>query len=85
MDMGIKGSNNEPRGTCKMALLDTHSHDKDNGDISGAIEVTAVFVIIAIRAAFCSKSIAVQSRCKVTPPDNLVLGCALTGRTVGTI
>jgi hypothetical protein len=68
-----------------MALLDAHSHDKDNGDISGAIEVTAVFVIIAIRAAFCSKSIAVQSRCKVTPPDNLVLGCALTGRTVGTI
>jgi hypothetical protein len=62
MDMGIKGSNNEPRGTNKMAPLDAHSHDKDNGDISGAIsgaiEVTAVFVVIAIRAAFCSKSIA---------------------------
>ena len=45
--MGIKGSNNEPQGTNKMALLDAHSHDKDNkdnGDITGTIEVTAAFV-----------------------------------------
>jgi hypothetical protein len=41
IDMGIKGSNNEPQGTNKMALLDAHSHDKDNGDITGTIEVTA--------------------------------------------
>jgi hypothetical protein len=27
-----------------MALLDAHSHDKDNGDITGTIEVTAAFV-----------------------------------------
>ena len=44
MDMGIKGSNNEPQGTNKMALLDAHSHDKENGDITGTIEVTAAFV-----------------------------------------
>jgi hypothetical protein len=66
-------------------LLDARSHDEDNGHITGTIEVTAAFAITAIRAAFCSKSIAVQSRCKVTPPDNLVRGCALTGRTVGAI
>ena len=41
---GIKGSNNEPPGPNKMALLDAHSHDKDNGGITGTIEVTAVFV-----------------------------------------
>jgi hypothetical protein len=44
MDMGIKGSNNEPQGTNKMALLDAHPHDQDNGDITGTIEVTAAFV-----------------------------------------
>jgi hypothetical protein len=27
-----------------MALLDAHSHDKDNGDITSIIEVTAAFV-----------------------------------------
>jgi hypothetical protein len=27
-----------------MALLDAHSHDKDNGDITGTIEVAAAFV-----------------------------------------
>ena len=37
MDMGIKGSNNEPQGTNKMALLDAHSHDKDDGDITGTL------------------------------------------------
>ena len=37
MDMGIKGSNNEPRAQIKIALLDAHSHDKDNGDITGTL------------------------------------------------
>jgi len=41
MDMGIKGSNSEPRAQIKMALLDARSHD---GDITGTIEVTAAFV-----------------------------------------
>jgi hypothetical protein len=27
-----------------MALLDAHSHDKDNGDITSTIEVAAAFV-----------------------------------------
>jgi hypothetical protein len=42
MDMGIKGSNNEPQGTNKMAPLDTHSHDQDDGDVTN--EVTTAFV-----------------------------------------
>jgi hypothetical protein len=44
MDMGIKGSNNEPKGTNKMALLDAHSHDQDDGDVTGTNEVTTAFV-----------------------------------------
>ena len=30
MDMGIKGSITSPGAQIKMALLDAHSHDKDN-------------------------------------------------------
>jgi hypothetical protein len=29
-----------------MALLDAHSHDKDNGDITSTIEVAAAFVYV---------------------------------------
>jgi hypothetical protein len=50
MDMGIKGSNNEPQGTNKMALLDAHSHDKENGDITGTIEVTVTAAFVYARS-----------------------------------
>jgi hypothetical protein len=75
MNMGIKGSNNEPHGTNKMALLDAHSHDKDNGDVTGTFEVTAAFVYARSQRLgphFAQNQQAVQSRCKVTPRDNLL-------------
>jgi hypothetical protein len=46
-------------------------HDKDDGDINGTIGVTATFVYArSPRSGPLSTtlSVAVQSRCKVTPP-----------------
>jgi hypothetical protein len=48
LDMGIKGSNNEPQGTKKWheksVRMGIMQHDKDDGDINDTIGVTATFV-----------------------------------------
>ena len=46
-------------------------HDKDDGDINGTIEVIATFVRARSPRSgpLSTQSIAVQSRCKVAPPD----------------
>lgn len=76
MDMGIKGSNNEPQGTNKLAReksmrMGIVQHDKDDGDINGAIEVIATFVYARSPRPGPppTQPRAAQLRCKVTPPD----------------
>jgi hypothetical protein len=75
MDIGIKGSNNEPQAqirwrepSMRMGIV---QHDKDDGDINGTIEVIAKFVRARSPRSgpLSTQSIAVQSRCKVAPPD----------------
>jgi hypothetical protein len=76
LDMGIKGSNNEPRAKIKWheksVRMDIVQHDKDGGDIDGTIGVTVTFVYARSPRSgplSTTQSITVQSRCKVTPPD----------------
>jgi hypothetical protein len=74
MDMGIKGSNNEPQGTKDDAARCPFAR-KDNGDVTGTIEVTAAFVYARsprLGPHSAQNQQAAQSRCKVTPPDNLL-------------
>ena len=90
MDMGIKGSNNEPQAqirwrepSMRMGIV---QYDKDDGDINGIIEVIAKFVPARSPRSgpLSTQSIAVQSRCKVARRISQVLlrGCTLTGRLV---
>jgi hypothetical protein len=49
MDIGIKGSNNEPQAQIirwheKSVRMGIVQHDKDDGDVNGTIEVIATFV-----------------------------------------
>ena len=53
MNIGIKGSNNEPQAQIrwheKSVRMGIVQHDKDDGDINGTIEVIATFVYASIR------------------------------------
>ena len=75
MDMGIKGSNNEPQAQIrwheKSVRMGIVPHDKDDGDINGTIEVIATFVYARSPRPGppSTQPIAAQLRCKVTPPD----------------
>jgi hypothetical protein len=76
LDMGIKGSNNEPRAQIKWhdksMRMGIVQHDKDDGDINGTIGVTATFVYAKSPRSgplSTTQSVAMQLHCKVTPLD----------------
>jgi hypothetical protein len=76
LDMGIKGSNNEPRAQIKWheksVRMGIVQHDKADGDINGTIGVTATFVSARSPRSgplSTTQSVAGQAHCKVRPPD----------------
>ena len=75
MNIGIKGSNNEPQAQIRWReprlRMGIVQHGKDDGDINGTIEVIAKFVHARSprSGSLSTQSITVQSRCKVAPPD----------------